>query len=303
MDATVSDNAFCSGDNLKKNRFVRGRKRVGIQVAVQKPTESRSRITTSDRTKVGDFLRMLRKSPQLLTVGGKAAKNCEFTKLDIPVDRCGVLLENGRPCSSLSLKGRKTCLLHQNTKSRSQRRPIQVAHSSHSPRQGSTGDSTIKPEFRSKERAGSSPVLRGLALCLPFLNQSQPQQVEPEEPKRPGSLSFTTWLKESENRRAKSIEWMEAAEEKNAIMSTLNSAAYSMNMKTYPTDAKRSITYGSPLPTCKEARSESACKKICGLRLEDGSVCTTPPRPNRKHCHAHKGMRVNGQRSLNNNVR
>ncbi|CAM6034449.1 unnamed protein product [Sphagnum compactum] len=116
-------------------------RRVGVNIAARKPTESRdppleaagSSWSTSPcfsrRMKAGDFWMLLKSRAHLLPgLGGRTAKNCEFTKLDIPIERCGALLDTGLPCNALPVRGRKRCRMHKDLKSTKRRRSKQQQH-------------------------------------------------------------------------------------------------------------------------------------------------------------------------------
>ncbi len=109
-------------------------RRVGVSIAARKPTESRdppleaagSSWSTSPcfsrRMKAGDFWMLLKSRAHLLPgLGSRTAKNCEFTKLDIPIERCGALLDTGLPCNALPVRGRKRCRMHKDLKSTKRR--------------------------------------------------------------------------------------------------------------------------------------------------------------------------------------
>ncbi len=113
-------------------------RRVGVNIAARKPTEWRdppleaagSSWSTSPcfsrRMKARDFWMLLKSRTHLLPrLGGKTAKNCDFTKLDIPIERCGALLDTGLQCNALPVRGRKRCRMHKDLKSTKRRRSKQ----------------------------------------------------------------------------------------------------------------------------------------------------------------------------------
>lgn len=64
-------------------------------------------------------------------LGSRTAKNCEFTKLDIPIERCGALLDTGLPCNALPVRGRKRCRMHKDLKSTKRRGSKQQQQQGH----------------------------------------------------------------------------------------------------------------------------------------------------------------------------
>ncbi|CAK9234855.1 unnamed protein product [Sphagnum troendelagicum] len=119
-------------------------RRVGVSIAARKPTESRdppleaagSSWSTSPcfsrRMKAGDFWMLLKSRAHLLPgLGSRTAKNCEFTKLDIPIERCGALLDTGLPCNALPVRGRKRCRMHKDLKSTRRRGSKQQQQQGH----------------------------------------------------------------------------------------------------------------------------------------------------------------------------
>ncbi|CAM6074570.1 unnamed protein product [Sphagnum tenellum] len=119
-------------------------RRVGVSIAARKPTESRdppleaagSSWSTSPcfsrRMKAGDFWMLLKSRAHLLPgLGSRTAKNCEFTKLDIPIERCGALLDTGLPCNALPVRGRKRCRMHKDLKSTKRRGSKQQQQQGH----------------------------------------------------------------------------------------------------------------------------------------------------------------------------
>lgn len=309
-----NDSSFaCFGDRSPRTWFFFQRAPAGIPITARKPAiEQDSTASRTLDSRVGDLFTLFRSNP-----GAKPAKLSEFTKFDIPLDRCGAVLETGLPCNALPIKGGRRCHLHKN-KQISQGKPSRVAHTNQSSPAHDRSGLSANPRSPSHLPEGAeSPILPGpeptpASSCFPYLITpalAAPSRSSPE-PKRRGSLSFTSWLRTSEIRMAKSREWAEL----NAMGSSRNDAG-----------PKRSSTYSSILTTCEELQHESPCKspckspsrspcgspsrsrrEICGLRLDDGTVCPEPPRPERKRCEAHKGLRNQAPRSPamspNNNV-
>uniref|UniRef100_A0A7I4FR91 Uncharacterized protein n=1 Tax=Physcomitrium patens TaxID=3218 RepID=A0A7I4FR91_PHYPA len=282
----------CFGVRSSRTWFFSPKSKVGVVIAARKPgiQEGCGRAgSRADRSRVADFFTLFKSSSQL---GGKISKSSEFTKFDIPLDRCGAPLENGNPCNALPVKGGKRCLLHKDSKKQNQGKQVKVvltpqssiAHHIPSSRAGSSSPETQHHIHHAPE----SPILPGpeptSSSCFPFsiAPASVPSRSSPE-PKRRGSLSFNSWLRTSELRMAKSREWAE-----------MNQAGAGNSR---PDGPKRSSTYSGILPTCEESQLESSVSRspsrrdICGLRLPDGTVCADPPRPERKRCEAHKGLR------------
>ncbi|KAG0575752.1 hypothetical protein KC19_5G027900 [Ceratodon purpureus] len=293
-----SDDTSCFGDPSDRSYFFFKKTRVGITIPARKPPEDPtrapiSRTSSSNRSEPPrgtDFFHIFKNNP---------SKSSEFTKFDIPLDRCGILLENGRQCSALPVKGGKRCLLHKDIKKSTQKRPARVA-SQLSPSHDSSGVKVSTTNL-SKQAGEASPMRTHeppttSSSCFPYLQSPAPsastpgRSKSPEPTKRRGSLSFTSWLRTSELRLARSLEWAE--------------------MATPDGGGKRSSsTYSSILTTCEESL-ESPCRspcrspsrrEICGLRLDDGTVCPDPPRPDRKRCEAHKGLRNQAPKSPNRN--
>lgn len=290
----------CFGDRSTRTWFFFQRARVGVPIVARKPgakelgNNHHRTITTSSR--VGDFftLKFRTSSPQLL----KNTKSSEFTKLDIPLDRCGAPLDNASTCHALPVKGGKRCHLHKDQ--RKQGKSGRVAHTN----QSSPAHESREPPLHIPEGA-ESPILPGpeptpsTSSCFPYLMTpavSTPNRSgSPEPNRRRGSLSFTSWLRTSEIRMAKSREWADQAQQ------------------SWPPEApedgrpkrKNSSTYSSILATTledNESPFRSPCmspsrRQICGLRLDDGTVCPDPPRPERKRCEAHKGLRNQSPKS------
>lgn len=192
----------CSRSSSKWVAFPFMRKVVGIKIAAHRPAEGKVRRLSGHREGRGLFM-LLKKSPHLMIIGGKSAKHREFTKINIPVDRCGVLLENGLVCNALPQKGRKRCLLHMDAKKPSRRKSSQVA--SQDSRSGS-----LASDPASVDSQKSLSLRRAPSSCFPIRIPKKPKQ---QEPKRRGSVSFSTWLSRSEILKAKSVEWLLAMEE------------------------------------------------------------------------------------------
>lgn len=268
----------CFGYNSRCICFFFKRSRVGVKIAARKLPDDNHRFVRSRRSNPSggsDFF-SFRYSPPLLP--GKTAKSAAFTKLDIPIDRCGILLESGLPCSALPVKGGKRCRIH---KKISHKKPARVAHTS-SPTYDSNG--ALPRDTNVSKNSGKTPTKpppEHSTSCFPYRPQVQPVPGAPAEPKRRGSLSFNSWLRTSELRMAKSREWAELK----------------TPLSPRPEGTRRSSTsYSSILATCEESMYESPCRspsrrEICGLKLLDGTVCPDPPRPDRKRCEAHKGLR------------
>lgn len=190
----------CSRSSSRWIGFPFMRKVVGIKIAAFRPAEGKVRRLSGHSREGRGLFMLLKKSPHLMIIGGKSAKHREFTKINIPVDRCGVLLENGLVCNALPQKGRKRCLLHFDVKKPSRRKSSQVA--SQDSRSGSLASISDSQKSLSLPRAPSS--------CFPIRIPKKPKQ---QEAKRRGSVSFSTWLSRSEILKAKSVEWLLAMEE------------------------------------------------------------------------------------------
>lgn len=282
----------CFGASSTRTWFFFHRARVGAPISARKPGVKegnyRSSSSRPDRSRVGNFLPLFRASPQC-----KTSRNNEFTKLNIPLDRCSTLLDNGFPCNALPVKGGKRCHLHKDQRKQSQGKSGRVAHTnqlspahdrSHLP---DGADSPILPGPEPRSSSSCFPYL--LSPALPAPNRASP------EPKRHSNLSFTSWLRTSEIRMARSREWDAPTA---AVMSgspegaTLkrSSARYSGILATTLEEAQPESPFGTP-PMSPSRR------QICGLRLDDGTVCPDPPRPERKRCEAHKGRRNQSPKS------
>lgn len=192
----------CNRSSSKWVGFPFMRKVVGIKIAAHRPAEGKVRRLSGHREGRGLFM-LLKKSPHLMIIGGKSSKHREFTKINIPVDRCGVLLENGLVCNALPQKGRKRCVVHMDAKKPSRRKSSQVA--SQDSRSGSLASN---PASVDSQKSISLP--RAPSSCFPIRIPKKPKQ--PEQ-KRRGSVSFSTWLSRSEILKAKSVEWLLAMEE------------------------------------------------------------------------------------------
>lgn len=276
----------CFGNGSSRRRwFFFRRKRPGIWIPARRPEGIYGHRTI----RVGDgFMRL---------GGRKGAKTSEFTMLDIPVERCGAILDSGLPCSALPVKGRKRCLMHKNAKRRSQRKPIRVAHTVQStPPQQSFSFQTRTLNFNPISTSTTAREARMFESCFPFLAPSRPKLPVSvaQESKRRGSISFSTWLRTSELRKSKGTEWLTAMDDMNGI-----GGGIGLRPRHSTEGSKRSATYQSTLSTWTEAQNEvpASRRDICGLRLDDGTVCKVAPRPDRKRCFAHKGMRNSGLRS------
>ena len=201
----------CCTRTSRWSRFPFMRKPViGIRIAAQKPagTRVRRRLGQSGESRPRRFFMLLRKSPQLMIIGGKSAKHSEFTKINIPVDRCGVFLESGLVCNALPQKGRKRCPahMHMNSKRPTRRKTSQVA--SQDSRSGSLASDSPEDASFDSYKGLSLPKLQ--SSCFPFRFPKKPKQ---KDPKRKGSVSFSTWLTRSVEIKAKGIEWLLAMEE------------------------------------------------------------------------------------------
>lgn len=276
---------FRNGSSRRRWFFCR-RKRPGIWIPARRPEG-----IYGDRTnKVGDAF--------MLLGGRKGAKTSEFTMLDIPVERCGAILDSGLPCSALPVKGRKRCLVHKNAKRRSQRKPIRVAHTVQStpPSQRNSSFQTRAPNSNPNSNLTTAREPGMFESCFPLFapSGSKPPVSVPQEPKRRGSISFNTWLRTSELRKSKGAEWLTAMDEMDG-----SGGGIGIRPRHSTEGGKRSVTYQSTLSTWTEAQNEvlASRREICGLRSEDGTVCIVAPRPDRKRCFAHKGMRNSGLRS------
>lgn len=80
--------------------FLFMRKVVGIKIVVYRLVEGKVWRLLGYREGCGLFM-LLKKSLYLMIIGGKFVKYCEFIKINIFVDWCGVLLENGFVCNVL----------------------------------------------------------------------------------------------------------------------------------------------------------------------------------------------------------
>jgi hypothetical protein len=292
--SSSSETSSCMGDSsLQKKWLCFGVKRVGIQVAVRKPSrtvhdDALSAIANYSRRKTrGDgSVLWTRAHPSALTVGlgTKAAKVSEFTKLEIPaVVRCGFVLDNGVPCSAIPSKGRKRCTMHKDTKTtRNHRRSqAQVAstspsHSCH-PNLSSSRSSTT--DFRG-HAAHSSSSLRAAAAartssskshgplaCLPFLghdNKSSQNSAaagqQPPEVKRRGSLSFNTWLRTSELKRSQlsGAEWTMTEHANQLKLASSRTRSSQTSVSGGKRSSSKCSSYTSSLPTCKESETTRA---------------------------------------------
>ncbi|XP_024367281.1 uncharacterized protein [Physcomitrium patens] len=274
-----NDSHGCFGESSGRVFFVFKRRRVGVTIAARQPSDnSRPFVGSSSRgtdsSKIAAFFAYKFNPPVLV---GKSAKTSEFTKLDIPVNRCGALLESGLSCSALPVKSSKRCRLH---KKPSHKKPARVAHTSSPTHDSSEVLVRVTQPTEQGDRPLKRPSPESSISCFSCLSHSSQVRSNPPEPKRRGSLSFNSWLRTSELRMAKSREW---AELKNPLGPR-------------PEGTKLSATsYSNILATCEESACESSRlstrRDICGLRLEDGTVCLDPPRPDRKRCEAHKGLR------------
>ncbi|KAG0567145.1 hypothetical protein KC19_7G114300 [Ceratodon purpureus] len=210
----------CCSRNSSKWRFLFRKKPVGIKIIAYKPPPEprmrrRPRRSSSDISRSrGLCIMLLRSRPHLTIVGGssKSSKHSEFTKIDIPVDRCGVLLENGLVCNALPQKGRKRCHMHFDARKPPRRKTSQVASSqdSRSGSLASEGTTSIDSLRLGLGLQGSMP--RTSSSCFPFLATKKPKP-QVEQPRKRGSVSFSTWLSRSELLKAKSLEWLLAMEE------------------------------------------------------------------------------------------
>lgn len=198
-----SHTSCCSRSSSKWVGIPFMRKVVGVKVAARRPAEGKVRRLLSQGDGRG-LLMLWKKSPPMMIIGGgKSTKPHEFTKINIPVDRCGVILENGLVCNGLPQKGLKRCLVHVDAKKPIRRKASQVA--SQDSRSGSLASdppSVGSPKNLSLPKAPSS--------CFPI---RIPKKPKPQEPKRRGSVSFNTWLGRSEMLKAKGVEWLLAMEE------------------------------------------------------------------------------------------
>jgi hypothetical protein len=207
----LHDSDCCSRTYTSRWGFLSRKKPVGAKIAAHKPPPEprprrrQRRSTTSDLPRSGGLCLMLLRIRPHLSIMGKSSKHSEFTKIDIPVDRCGVLLETGLVCNALPQKGRKRCHLHFDARKPPRRKTSQVASSQDS-RSGSLGSEGTTASVDSL-RQGHSP-----SSCFPFLATKKPKP-QIEQPRKRGSVSFSTWLSRSELLKAKSMEWLLAMEE------------------------------------------------------------------------------------------
>lgn len=206
--------ACCSINNSKWSRLVFKRKIVGIKIlGAHKPLEARSRRRSGQRGIGGGLYLVLKKSPHMMIMGGKSAKHCEFTKIDIPVDRCGVLLDNGLVCNALPQKGRKRCPIHVDMRKLRQRKSSQVA--AQDSRSGSLASDSYSIDSCSMDSHNSRGIPARSAPsspCFPFLTTKKMPKA-PEDSRKRGSVSFNTWLSKGEILKVKSFEWLLAMEE------------------------------------------------------------------------------------------
>ncbi len=297
--SSSSETSSCMGDSsLQKKWLCFGVKRVGIQVAVRKPSrtvhdDALSATANYSRRKTRGAGSMLwtRAHPNALTVGlgTKAAKVSEFTKLEIPaVVRCGFVLDNGVPCSAIPSKGQKRCTVHKDTKTtRNHRRSqAQVAstspsHSCH-PNLSSSRSSTT--DFRGHDahsssssraaaaaRSSSSKSHGALACCLPFLGHDNKSSQnsgaaasaagqQPPEVKRRGSLSFNTWLRTSELKRSQmsGAEWIMTEHANQLKLASSRTRSSQTSVSGGKRSSSKCSSYTSSLPTCKESETTRA---------------------------------------------
>ncbi|CAM6057062.1 unnamed protein product [Sphagnum tenellum] len=297
--SSSSETSSCMGDSsLQKKWLCFGVKRVGIQVAVRKPSrtvhdDAQSATANYSRRKTRCDSPMLwtRAHPNALTVGlgTKAAKVSEFTKLEIPaVVRCGFVLDNGVPCSAIPGKGRKRCTIHKDTKTtRNHRRSqAQVASTSpsHSCHPNLPSSRSSATDFRGHAahrnsssraaavaRSSSSKSHGALACCLPFLghdNKSSQHSAaaasaagkQPPEVKRRGSLSFNTWLRTSELRRSQmsGAEWTMTEHANQLKLASSRTRSFQTSVSGGKRSSSKCSSYTSSLPTCKESETTRA---------------------------------------------
>ncbi|KAG0560190.1 hypothetical protein KC19_10G160800 [Ceratodon purpureus] len=219
------DTSCCTRTTSRWRGFLFMRKPVvGIRIAAHKParTRVRRRLGQSEDSGPRRFFMMLRKSPHLMIINGKSAKQSEFTKINIPVDRCGVLLESGLVCNGLPQKGHQRCPMHMHVdlKKTSRRKSSQVT--SQDSRSGSLASDPQEPVSFDSQKGLSLPKVP--ISCFPFRHRKKPKQ---KEQKRKGSISFSTWLTRSVEIKNKSIEWLLALEE-------MKGRSYNNNCSTSP---------------------------------------------------------------------
>lgn len=202
----------CSINSSRWARLIFKRKLVGIKIlGAYKPAEGRTRRRPGQRgAGRGPFL-LLIKSPHLMILGGKSVKHCEFTKINIPVDRCGVMLENGLVCNALPQMGRKRCLVHMDV-NRSRQLKSSQAQDFRSGSSGSDNHSADSYNMNSHSTPRRSAPAAPSSPCFPSLTTRKSPKI-PEETRKRGSVSFNTWLCKSEILRVKSFEWLVAMEE------------------------------------------------------------------------------------------
>lgn len=293
------------GYGSRWNRLLYRKKGVDISIAVTKPAETwweQFHNSSKMQSKVGDFLVTLKKLSYLMPylLVQKSAKKSQFTNLDIPVERCGAALETGQQCSAFPVRGQKHCLMHKDvkkaSKKASEKQPTSQANRIMQNLRPSQKDS------RQPHRAGSTHLsLRMLVSCFPFLAAAnmQPPKDQQETPKRRGSLSFNTWLQTSQTQRPKSKEWMAAMEEMHSGVAAIEgrppASLIGGQLPDQLSGGKKSMSHNRALSACIESQNES-CKSsgrqgICGLKLDDNTVCTATSQPNRRRCFTHQGLR------------
>lgn len=294
----------CLGYGSRWSRLLYTKKGVDISIAVTKPTETwweQFHNSSKMQSKVSDLLVTLKEFPHLLQhrLARKSAKNSQFTNLDIPVERCGVPLETGQRCSAFPIRGQKHCLMHKDVKKTSKK--AAKKHPTSQEDHVVQNLRTSQKESCPQHRAASAHLTLMLVSCFPYLaaaNMQQPQDQQ-ETRKRRGSLSFNTWLQTSQMQRPASKEWMAATEEMHGgVAGTEGWPPASLIGGQLPDQllgGKKSIGHNRVLSTCIESQNES-CKSsgrqgICGLKLDDNTVCTATSQPNRRRCFTHQGLR------------
>jgi len=180
-----TNDSFCYHLFSGKKYFLCGTNAVGIKVALRKPQDPSAKSNKN----LGCFRTAL---PQVPVVSVRSPVKIGSLEL-----RCGVLNDKGTPCNT-PVKGRKRCLQHKGMRVRGAPAAVNALSQA-------TEESNVKRE---------SVKVGGGSVCLPsgFFERRQPKsrpvcttnskpackteyKEEPEERRRPLSLSFNTWMK------------------------------------------------------------------------------------------------------------
>ena len=307
----LNDSNCCSRSYTSRWRFLFRKKPVGIKITARKPPAERRmqlrrpRRSSSDYSRSGSgglCLMLLRSHRHLRIVGSKSSKHSEFTKIDIPVDRCGVLLDNGLVCNTLPENGRKRCHIHFDTRKPPRRKTSQVASDSRSGSLANEGTVTSVDSLRlGVGIQGATPATPTGSSCFPFLATKKPKPQLIEQPRKRGSVSFNTWLSRSELLKAKSMEWLLAMEE---IKGRGNNTTVNKDCSTSPilkpvvlSPAMHPIEYDTPVKAGRnslnlnQGMAPPVEQDACGPTVDDGmphtivsrrSTIRWPPAPLRE---------------------